>query len=567
LVHYLPQTFAEPVPPSSLYCFANASALAYSLVQAPFMGNSVEVSPLATAEKSRLSSGLLNFQGWILLVLIGWLYHSVLYRLVVQWIQDDNFTYCFVVPVFSLFVLWQERQKLKNIESAPSWTGNLLIGLAMLMLTLGEWGVERFTSQLSFLFLLAGLVIVFRGWPLFRAILFPWAFLILMVPLPNLILQRITFPMQMLASKVSTFMLETVHVPVLREGNIIKLAARPLYVAKACSGINSLLSLLTLSIIYGYLMEDRRWVRTVLACAAVPIALADNSFRIFVTALLVQYWNPDKAEGAFHEVQGLLTFIGSLALLFGLHSLINMVWKKTPENELKAMQTREGATRPRGHGPVSASSLRFLIPALLMLATAVGLEAHSQNEVSPPRQLLAALPAMIGGWNSTEVPLDDQTLEVLGHGDFLDRDYENASVAQSEVDLLIAYYPSQKLGDSPHSPEHCLTGAGWIPIQREVVELKSPDGTSFPANRQVVSQGGDRLIVLYWYQAHGRTVTSEYRLKYHLISDSIRMHRSDGALIRLMSPMYKGESAEAAQDRVMQFGNHLLPLLDNYIPR
>jgi exosortase len=175
---------------------------------------------------------------------------------------------------------------------------------------------------------------LFQGWAFFRAVLFPWAVLTLMIPIPNLILQQITFPLQLVASKLATVLLELVGVPVLRQGNVIVLASMPLDVAEACSGIRSLLTLVTLAIIYGYLMESRIWVRIALACSAVPIAVAANSFRIFGTGLLVQYWDPDKAEGFFHTFSGWLIFVVALMLLFAVHRAISLIWKGGSEVKL-----------------------------------------------------------------------------------------------------------------------------------------------------------------------------------------------------------------------------------------
>ena len=535
------------------------------------MGNSVEIAPLAPAGESRSSLGLPRLQGWSLFLLLVWLYHSILYHLAVQWISDPNFSHGLFVPAFSLFVLWQDRKKLKNLASEPSWLGFPLIVLALLMLVLGVLGVELFTSRLSLLVLLAGAIILFRGWAFFRAVLFPWAFLILMIPLPSLILQKFTFPLQMLASKLSTLILQLVGVPALREGNVIHLPYMSLEVAEACSGIRSLLSLLTLAIIYGYLMEKRIWVRVALACSAVPIAVVANGLRIFGTGIVGEYWDPDKAQGFFHEFQGWLIFVVTLILLFAVHRLINLIWKPTPDSKGETPsrpKTHPAAEkRPEAQVPVKSLSPRFLIPALLMFATAVGLQAHSQDEVFPPRQLLSSLPAQIDGWTGTDETLDQPTLDILGPGEFLVRDYEDASQQKPWISLFIAYFPTQKMGDTIHSPNHCLPGAGWVPTVREVVQLTAPDGTTFPVNRYVVSKAGDRQIVLYWFQAHGRAVASEYSAKYYLIADSIRLHRSDGALIRFMSPMFPGESPEAAQTRIMGLGNHFLPVLDNYIPR
>ena len=212
-------------------------------------------------------------------------------------------------------------------------------------------------------------------------------------------------------------------------------------------------------------------------------------------------------------------------------------------------------------------SLRFVAAAVLMAAAALVLQAHSRSELFPARQPLASLPLHFGGWRGQEFSLDQQTLDILGQGEFLLRDYDDPSQPQPPIGLFLAYFPSQKAGDTIHSPNHCLPGAGWVPTRRQVVQISRPDGSSFPANRYVVSKQGNRQLVLYWFQAHGRAVASEYWAKYYLVADSIRMNRSDGALVRLISPMYQGESPDAAQSRLMKIGSQLLPLLDNYIPR
>jgi EpsI family protein len=216
---------------------------------------------------------------------------------------------------------------------------------------------------------------------------------------------------------------------------------------------------------------------------------------------------------------------------------------------------------------MNTGSARFGIAAVLMLATAIVLQAHSRTEYFPPRQALSSLPLQIDGWTGTDDALDQQTLDILGPGEFLVRDYENPSQPQPWVNLYIAYFPSQKAGDTIHSPNHCLPGAGWVPTSREIVQLTRSDGSSFPVNRYVVAKGEDRQLVLYWFQAHGRAVASEYWAKYYLVSDSVQMNRSDGGLVRLMTPMLDGESPDAAETRVMRLGTQLLPLLDNYIPR
>jgi exosortase len=232
------------------------------------------------------------------------------------------------VPLFSAFVVWQDRSRLARLPVIPSSWGLLIVAGALLVLIVGVMGAELFLSRTSLLLLIAGLVVFFLGWNYFRAVFFPWAFLILMIPIPAIIFNQITFPLQLLASKVAATVLPLFGVPVLREGNVINLPAMVLEVAEACSGIRSLLSLTTLAIIYGYLMETRNSVRIALALASLPIAVAANSLRIVGTGLLVQYWDPEKAEGFFHLFSGWLIFLISLLMLFLLHRVLRLLFRE-----------------------------------------------------------------------------------------------------------------------------------------------------------------------------------------------------------------------------------------------
>jgi exosortase len=265
--------------------------------------------------------------------LLLWLYLPTLSRLVYQWWHDPNFSHGFFVPAFAGFVIWQERTRLAQVRVNPSWTGALILSVGLCVLVLGQMGAEIFLSRFSLLIVLAGLIVFFLGWRFFRAVLFPWAFLALMIPIPAIVFNQITFPLQLLASKVASTTLPWLGVPVLREGNVIILPAMALEVADACSGIRSLMSLATLAVIYGYLMERKTSFRVVLALASLPIAVAANSLRVVVTGLLVQYWDPEKAQGFFHEFQGWLMFVASLAMLYLLHRGMRIIW---PEEGRKA---------------------------------------------------------------------------------------------------------------------------------------------------------------------------------------------------------------------------------------
>ncbi len=266
------------------------------------------------------------WQVGILAVVSVWLYWPTLLHLVAQWWTDPNFSHGFFVPLFSGFVIWQERDRLARIAPQPSWTGLIVLLAGLVLLIVGRLGAELFLDRSSMLLVLAGVVILFLGLNLFRAVLFPLAFLQLMIPIPTIVFNQITFPLQLLASQVAATVLPALGVPILREGNVINLPSMALEVAEACSGIRSLMSLVTLAIIYGYLMEKRLWVRWFLAIASVPIAVAANSIRIIGTGLLVQYWDADKAEGYFHASWGWIIFVVSLIMLYALHALIRILF-------------------------------------------------------------------------------------------------------------------------------------------------------------------------------------------------------------------------------------------------
>lgn len=264
----------------------------------------------------------------VLLSLSLWLYGRTLAHLVGQWWHDPNFSHGFFVPLFSAFVVWQERDRLQRIAIKPAWSGGVILACGLCVLIVGQLGAELFLARVSLLFLGAGLIVLFLGWKFLSAVSFPLAFLLLMIPIPTIVFNQITFPLQLLASRVAATVLPLFSVPILREGNVIILPSMALEVAEACSGIRSLMSLLTLAIIYGYLKEKRLAVRWLLALAAIPISVAANSVRIIGTGLLVQYWDPDKAQGFFHAFSGWLIFVVSLAMLYLLHALTRMIWRE-----------------------------------------------------------------------------------------------------------------------------------------------------------------------------------------------------------------------------------------------
>src|SRR2546425_2122610 len=214
------------------------------------MSQLVQAEPPFARPYAALLRAIPPWQAMVLALLSLWLYGPTLAHLIGQWWNDPNFSHGFFVPLFSGFVIWQERARLAQIPLRPASSGLGILALALIVLVVGQLGAELFLARFSLLLLLTGLIVLFLGWNHLRALLFPLLFLVLMIPIPAIVFNQITFPLQLLASQVSSAILPWVGVPVLREGNVIILPSMMLEVAEACSGIRSLMSLATLAIIY-----------------------------------------------------------------------------------------------------------------------------------------------------------------------------------------------------------------------------------------------------------------------------------------------------------------------------
>ena len=260
-----------------------------------------------------------------LLFVLGLLYWRIAAKLVSDWYTIGDQSHGFLVPFFAIFLVWDKRLKLGAMRIQPAWSGVFLVVLGAITLLLGVYGAELFLSRVSFVMILGGLIWTLCGRHIFRELLFPLGVLLLAIPFPAILFNQITFPLQLLASRLASALLPLLGVPVLREGNVIQLPAMKLEVAEACSGIRSLMSLFTLSVFYGYFLERTAARRWFMALASIPIAVGANALRIVGTGLCVQYWDPSKGEGFFHEFSGWVMFLISLGFLYFVHRALNLI--------------------------------------------------------------------------------------------------------------------------------------------------------------------------------------------------------------------------------------------------
>jgi exosortase len=261
----------------------------------------------------------------ILAGLILLLYAAVLKLLVVQWWSDADYGHGFFVPLFSGYILWREGERWARTELKPTNFGFAMMIGSIGLLLLGSLGAEMFLSRLSLLVLLTGMILFLCGWRMLRAVSFPLGYLLWMIPIPVIIYNQITFPLQLIASRLATMCLELARVPVLRDGNILILSNYSLEVVEACSGIRSLMTLMALAVAYGYLVSPRRWVRYVLAALMVPIAVVTNAVRIMGAGILARHFGPAAAEGFLHEFSGWAIFLIALLIMFASYWILRRI--------------------------------------------------------------------------------------------------------------------------------------------------------------------------------------------------------------------------------------------------
>lgn len=250
------------------------------------------------------------------------LYWSVINSLVDAWSTDDNYSHGFFIVPLALYFAWERRDKILASPQQSSLFGLVVVAGSLFLLVAGLLGAELFLARVSIIFTLAGAILFLFGWRTLRVLAFPLLFMLLMVPLPAIIFNKIAFPLQLLASHVGEYSVRSLDIPILREGNVLILANAKLEVAEACSGIRSLVSLFTLGIVFGYFVDNRVWVRSFIALSAIPVAILANGLRVASAGVAAHNYGTAGVEGLFHEFSGWVVFVVAFLMMFGLQRLL-----------------------------------------------------------------------------------------------------------------------------------------------------------------------------------------------------------------------------------------------------
>jgi exosortase D (VPLPA-CTERM-specific) len=502
------------------------------------------------------------------------LYGTVIAKLARDWWFDENYSHGLLVPFVIGFILWKEWPALKNAAQKGSLSyGGVMCVLAVLLLLTGTLGAELFTTRISLVLMVGGIVVYLYGTKMLQLLAVPFALLLLAIPIPQIVFNRIAFPLQIWASQTAVWGIRLFEVPTVRNGNVIDILPRgstqaiSLEVVEACSGIRSMMTLVTLALVLAYFTSRRErgeklstadhWRAVLLMIAAVPIAIITNAARVTSTGLLTYYIGKQATDGIVHETSGFLVYAAALALLLAANYLLQRVFRENRISD-STFELRI---------PNSAFRISRVLPLLTILITG-GLTVNwlsLRGEADIARKPLAELPANLGEWRQkgSEIKFEASTEDVLGATDYTMREY---STSDGRIaNLYVGYYASQRAGATYHSPQNCLPGAGWVMKDPQIVTITTSDGRTFEANRYIVENGIYRELMIYWYQGRGRTESSEYRDKIDTVLDSITRHRSDGAIIRVMTSVGTDENAaeKAAADVSARLSENLTPFVPN----
>jgi exosortase D (VPLPA-CTERM-specific) len=514
------------------------------------------------AEKSALYTGLLVLISVAVCLLA---FGESLLELAHRWSTQEEYGHGFLIPIIVAWLLWARRDALLASIGRPSWAGVVLVLLAGLMLVVGKLSSLYLLAQVGFVVALIGIVLAFGGYSLLKVTFVPIIFLLFAIPLPYFIDAMLSFRLQLISSQLGVFFIRLFQIPVYLEGNVIDLGVYKLQVVEACSGLRYLYPLMSLGFLMAYFFQAPIWQRAIIFLSTIPITIFMNSLRIGIVGILVNSWGPQDADGLLHMFEGWIIFI---ACAFVLAAEIFLLARLQSGKRFFAVFHPPEIVATLPHGYSTESLTRVPLLSCLLLVSAVGLAGYfvsTRHEIYPDRNLFAAFPGTIGEWHGRLSSLDTQTEQFLGLTDYILSDYANA--AGRAVNLYVAYYASQRSGISPHSPSVCIPGNGWQMTDLQRMHYTSSDAkVSLPFNRVVIERGSSKELVYYWFDERGMKIANEYVSKLYLLRDALFKNRTDGALVRLTTPVYPGERESDADKRLQGFTRIVVPALASYLP-
>lgn len=474
-----------------------------------------------------------------------------------------------LIPLVSLYLFLRELRKMPPPDpvARTRWPGIVVILLALAVAALGN--LMRVPDIVTYAMILwvGGVVLTIFGWDRGRRHQLPVIHLVFMLPLPQILYWKLTIFLQWVSSALGVWFVSLMGVAVYLEGNVIDLGVYKLQVAEACSGLRYLFPILSFSYLFAILYRGPLWHKLVLLVSAAPLTVLMNSVRIGVIGVLVDRHGIEQAEGFLHFFEGWVIFLICVLILFAMAiGLQRLTPNPKPLSEAIDLDFE-------GFGGILTRVFAIrATPALALAMFLTGAASLAWNTLpSPPaaavnRDPLLLFPRQIGDWQSFTVALEPNVEKVLAADDYLNAFYQRPG--DEIVSFFVAYYDKQTEGQGIHSPEVCLPTGGWevFSFTETPVDMSEVGYGRFTAVRAVIQKGLEQQLVYYWFEGRGKRLSNDMRAKLSVLSDSLTLGRTDGALVRYVTPIGADETEAMAEERLIRFMAESLPALPRFVP-
>jgi exosortase D (VPLPA-CTERM-specific) len=487
--------------------------------------------------------------------------------MVYRWENSDEYGYGYLIPLITLFLIWQRKNQLAETEFHPSIAGLFLIVFGGMIFFLGAIATTHTLSQYGLVITIMGIALSLIGWQAFKIVAVPLALLFFMVPLPPFIYNTLSTKLQLISSEIGVAFIRLFDISVYLEGNVIDLGAYKLQVVEACSGLRYLFPLASLSFIAAYIFHGELWKKAVIFLSSIPITVFMNSFRIGVIGVLVEYGGPGQAEGFLHYFEGWIIFMACISILVLEMAILAKVGKnKKSLADAFAIDFPESIPKEIERRPRQTKPVSWLVPVVVAGIAASSLYVQGRENYIPERRLFSEFPGSIGEWEGTTGRVEENILGSLKTEDYLLSDYAKSD--NQIVNLWVAYYADQAAGSAAHSPRSCIPGGGWLikDLSLRTIHTIQTNGVPLQINRLIIKKGEYTQVVYYWFKQRNRNVTNEWLVKWFLFWDGMTRNRTDGALVRLTTFVMPGDDISTADQLLTEFLNDVYQLLAEYIP-
>lgn len=475
-----------------------------------------------------------------------------------------------LIPVISLYLFLRELRD-KTPVAQPSrpirWPGLAIIALGLLFGIAGNVTQIPDVTGYGIIIWTSGVVLTTFGWAEGRRHQLPVFHLVFMLPLPSVIYWKLSIYLQFVSSQVGVWIVSSLGIPVFLEGNIIDLGVYKLHVAEACSGLRYLFPILSFSYLTAILYRGPFWHKFLLFAAAAPIAVLMNAIRVGFIGVIVNYYGIEHAEGFIHFFEGWVVFLICIGLLF-LMAIVLQRLAPNPKPLSEAIDLDFAGLPDQVRRFPRMANSRGLVAALgLCLATTTAfLTIEKPVRPLPDRQTFSLYPPQVGEWTGRRTILTSDVEAALGADDYVNIDFKDPSGIP--LNFFAAYYEEQTKGSGIHSPDVCLPGSGWEIFRFETKTVDMP-GTvygTFDLNRAIIQKGLSKQLVYYWFEQRGQRLTNDFYAKFLVVADSLTKGRSDGGMVRFVTPIIEDEGEEAADARILGFMRQALPSLPRFLP-